>query len=251
MSNDKEPLLSVITVCFNPGRLIDKTLESIKRQHKRGKIEYIIVDGKSSDGTGVNLKNRYEDVDLLIIEEDNGIYDAMNKGLRMATGKYALFLNAGDYLAHDDIISSLDTSADIYYSDTILVNDQDTPLGLRSELTTRHLPLDGLSKDSFLQGLVVSHQSIVVKKEIAPTYIMNNLSADIDWVIKCVDAAMTITFLKDPISCFLVGGISDQKKLTSLKDRFKIMVSHFGLGKTLTQHIYFFIRYFSMKPFIK
>lgn len=251
MSHSNKPLLSIITVCYNPGRLIDKTLESIKQQQKRDLIEYIIVDGLSSDGTQSYLKNRIADVDSLLIENDDGIYDAMNKGLRMANGKYILFLNAGDYLVTDKLISNITSSADIFYSDTILTNDQNIALGLRSELTTRRLPKKRLSKDIFLQGLVVCHQSFIVKRSITPSYIMNNLSADIDWVIKCVSRAETTLFLKDPISCFLVGGISDQKKLKSLIDRFKVMVIHYGLLRTLKQHLYFVIRYFYINPSIK
>lgn len=101
--------ISVITVCKNAGNAIERTLLSVVSQNCFNEnIEYIIVDGASSDKT-VEIIQQYADKYPIkwISEPDSGIYNAMNKGIKMATGEYLLFLNAGDYLVHHNVIKSL------------------------------------------------------------------------------------------------------------------------------------------------
>jgi len=173
----------------------------------------------------------------------------MNKGLKIAQGEYILFLNAGDYLNESNLISKIESQQDIdiFYSDTLLINPQGEKLGLRSQLTTRSLPKT-LNKNSFRQGLVISHQSFIPKRSICSAYIANNLSADIDWIINCVSRSNQAFRLSAPISCFLIGGISDQRKIRSLLDRFKVMVIHFGFIQTVFIHMNFIIRFLRKKP---
>jgi len=98
--------ISIITVVYNDENRIRKTIESVINQTYNN-IEYIIVDGNSTDNT-INIINNYQNKTSLIISEaDNGIYDAMNKGLRVSTGDRVLFLNAGDELFDKYIISSI------------------------------------------------------------------------------------------------------------------------------------------------
>jgi glycosyltransferase involved in cell wall biosynthesis len=90
-----KPVLSVITIVYNNARDIDRTLLSVLNQIYDG-IEYIVVDGASNDGT-LEIIKRYESrIAKLISEKDKGIYDAMNKGLALATGDYVIFMNSGD-----------------------------------------------------------------------------------------------------------------------------------------------------------
>lgn len=247
--SDGRYYLSVITVCYNAFDVIEATISSVISQDHRELLEFIVIDGQSNDATA-DILNRYSDkIDQLIIEPDRGIYDAMNKGLHLAQGDYILYMNAGDYINSSNLITQMKQSAqaDIYYSDTILINDQSIKLGLRSELTTRTIP-DTLDKDSFRRGLVVSHQSFIPRRSIASEYIDNNLSADIDWIITCVSKSNKALKLAEPISCFLVGGISDQKKMKSLVDRFKVMVTHYGLIQTIFIHLKFVIRLLNKRP---
>lgn len=243
----EKPLISIVTVCYNAAAYIEGTIQSVVRQENRNLIEYIIIDGLSNDDTMAIVGTYNNEIDLVISEKDNGIYDAMNKGIRRATGDYILFLNAGDYLYGYDLVGCLEKqTVDIFYGDTILVNNDGKILGSRSEVTTRKLP-KALNHKSLKKGLVVSHQSFIPRRSIVPEYIEDNLSADIDWVIKCCSLASSIVCLDRPISYFLVGGISDQKKLKSLTDRFKVMSTHYGLVQTAFLHIYFVIRYLLKK----
>lgn len=98
-------LVTIITVTYNSSPLLEKTIKSLLEQPIKN-YEYIIIDGNSSDGTK-NILKKYEDkIDFYISEPDNGIYDAMNKGIKYAHGRYIYFLNSGDYL-HKDILKIL------------------------------------------------------------------------------------------------------------------------------------------------
>src|SRR5690606_11151151 len=109
--------ISIITIVYNNVRDIEYTIRSVMKQ-TYANIEYIIVDGFSTDGTLDVIEKYREEIAILISEKDNGIYDAMNKGLNVATGDYVLFLNSGDELYEDmtleKVFSSAD-NADVYY----------------------------------------------------------------------------------------------------------------------------------------
>jgi len=101
-----QPRVSVITVCLNSTKEIEKTILSIINQDYNN-LEYIIVDGGSSDGT-LNIIHSYEKyIDLWVSEPDEGIYDAMNKGIKISTGDWLLFMNAGDCFNNNFIVSGV------------------------------------------------------------------------------------------------------------------------------------------------
>ncbi len=111
-------VLSIITVCLNEQQRIKYTAESIINQ-SYNKFEWIVIDGGSTDST-LSILEKYEShIDLLVSESDNGIYDAMNKGVELSNGEYLLFLNGGDYFYSDNVISkvweSLNGYNDIVY----------------------------------------------------------------------------------------------------------------------------------------
>ena len=111
--------LSVITVCLNEKDKIHETLDSVFSQTCRNDIEYIVIDGGSTDGTEQVLRKNRSKIDILVSETDEGIYAAMNKGVELASGKYVQFLNAGDNYssvnALRDAIKSICDDADIVY----------------------------------------------------------------------------------------------------------------------------------------
>lgn len=105
MENAERPLISIVTVCFNAVQTIEKTILSVLNQ-KYSEIEYIVVDGLSTDGT-YEIVQEFADKIHIIHEKDNGIYDAMNKGILAARGEYVYFLNSGDILKSADTISNI------------------------------------------------------------------------------------------------------------------------------------------------
>lgn len=116
--------ITVVTVCYNAADLIEDTIKSVLSQ-TYDNIEYIIVDGNSSDGT-MDIVNKYSDrISKIISEPDKGIYDAMNKGIFAATGDYINFMNAGDIFTSDDAVSKvvglIDKSNDVIYGDSTMI----------------------------------------------------------------------------------------------------------------------------------
>ena len=123
--------ISVITVCFNEFESIERTLLSVFNQTFRSSIEYIVIDGQSNDGTKELLYDHKENIDFLICEEDAGLYDAMNKGISLATGDYILFLNSGDVFfapnAVENAVNKIEPGSTIIYFDSY-VRKQDGSL---------------------------------------------------------------------------------------------------------------------------
>ena len=125
--------LSIITVCLNNIDGLRKTLNSVVTQTYK-EMEWVVVDGGSNDGTYELLKTNSDKIGQWISEKDNGVYQAMNKGIRMAQGEYLLFLNAGDTLIKDTIIEQIfnhvGLSADLCFGKTWYINgDHKSPMG--------------------------------------------------------------------------------------------------------------------------
>lgn len=121
--------VSIITICYNAVDHIDETMRSVVIQEHKD-IEHIVIDGGSTDGSLDKIK-RYEDVVVHFVSEpDDGIYDAMNKGLSLATGDVIGFVNAGDMIARYDVIAAMvrefeKNKEDAIYGDAVMVNPDD------------------------------------------------------------------------------------------------------------------------------
>jgi glycosyltransferase involved in cell wall biosynthesis len=234
------PLITVITVVYNGEDHITKTIESVLNQ-SYAQIEYVIVDGKSTDRT-LEIVRAYKEIDQVISEPDQGLYDAMNKGLKIAKGDYVWFLNSGDQIYGEDtvenMVSGLSGTPDIIYGGTMIIDEEQNEIGDR-----RLKPPDRLTWKSFRQGMVVCHQSILVKREGAPEFNLEyRLSADIDWAIRAAKGAGQIHNSNLVLSRFLEGGLTTHNIKAGLKERFKIMRRFYGLVPTVLRHFVFGIR---------
>ena len=231
---DLQPILSVITIVYNNVRDIERTMLSVLNQTYPG-IEYIIIDGFSTDGT-IDVINRYKTrIAKLISEKDEGIYDAMNKGLAAATGDYVLFMNSGDEFYATDTVATVFASApdaDIYYGETEMMDDEGRNLGRR-----RHKIPRALTWRSFKYGMTVSHQAIYIRRSLTGPYDPKyQFSADIDWILRAVKKAKNIVNVNQYVAKYLVGGMSKTKHRQSLMERFAIMKRYYGLIPTLFNH---------------
>lgn len=238
------PTVSIITVTYNAERFLERTIRSVVAQETTD-YEYILIDGASTDGT-LAIINQYSDyITDWISEPDRGLYDAMNKGLHRARGRYVWFMNAGDELYDAQTLPRLlnsirATDADVYYSDALYVCDDGSrrsgsAVGLRSQVTVHSLPKHLTWRDMAL-GMKVCHQAFITKQTIAPDYPTDNLSADLDWEIRCLKAAQRVEYVPFVLCRYLIGGLSVQQHRRSLTDRFKVLVTHFGLLPTLLNH---------------
>lgn len=229
-----QPILSLITVVYNNAADIERTLLSVLNQTYKG-IEYIVVDGGSTDGT-LQIIEKYKDrIARFISEKDKGIYDAMNKGLAVATGDYVLFMNSADEFYSADTVDKVFASvpgADIYYGETEMMEAQGNSLGQR-----RHAAPTTFSWRSFKYGMSVSHQAIYIKRSLVEPYDPKyQLSADIDWIIKAAKKARVIVNVNRYVAKYQVGGMSKLKHRQSLAERFAIMKRHYGLLPTVFNH---------------
>jgi glycosyltransferase involved in cell wall biosynthesis len=229
-----QPILSVITVVYNNVTDIERTMLSVLNQTYKG-IEYIVVDGKSTDGT-LQIIEKYKDrIATFISEKDKGIYDAMNKGLAVATGDYVLFMNSADEFYAADTVANVfaaANNADIYYGETEMIDQQGKSLGQR-----RHKAPANFNWRSFKYGMSVSHQAIYIKRSLVEPYDPRyQLSADIDWILRAAQKAKTIVNVNQYVARYQVGGMSKLKHRQSLRERFDIMKRHYGLLPTLFNH---------------
>ncbi|MCJ8210716.1 glycosyltransferase [Mucilaginibacter sp. RS28] len=229
-----QPKLSVITVVYNNVRDIERTVQSVVHQTYRN-IEYIVIDGASSDGTLAILKQYSNEISKLISEPDKGIYDAMNKGLALATGDYVLFMNSGDEIYAPDTVTNIFATADdadIYYGETEMINEQGESLGQR-----RHKAPEQFTWRDFKYGMNISHQAIYIRRSLTSPYDpAYGLSADIDWILKAARQAKSIVNVHQYVAKYLVGGMSKKKHRQSLVERFQIMRKYYGLLPTIVNH---------------
>ena len=225
------PLITIITVVFNDAINLKKTIDSIICQTSDD-IEYVIIDGGSTDGTLKVIQDHNENIDYWQSESDKGTYDAMNKGIKASTGKYLLFLNAGDCFTGKNVVNCLvkdirkNYEPDILYGSTNILSENGDKI---KELA----PLRFSSINLTLFGTrTVCHQSIITKKTITSYF-------DIDYKIKG-DLAWYYDILKNvtrphvvrvdyAISSYLLGGISDNQIVNNIKERIRVVFNKKGL----------------------
>ena len=180
-----------------------------------------------------------------ISESDAGLYDAMNKGIDLASGDFLWFMNSGDKIYDSSTLSKIrqemrsNPNADIFYGQSLVIDENDNILGERHKIAPRIL-----SKKSLLKGLVVGHQSILVRKSIAPYYDLKyQITADYDWVCEILSRSKQNVYIDDYLSRFMAGGVSSIHRRKSWKERFYIMKKHFGLTQTFFAHLIIAMKY--------
>jgi glycosyltransferase involved in cell wall biosynthesis len=243
------PGISIITVCLNAENHMEQLLKSVADQTYPG-IEHIIVDGGSTDQT-LQIIERYRSKGTVLVSEpDEGLYDAMNKGMKLATGDYLLFLNSDDSLSGPDILEKVmkvGTGCDACYGEVMFVDETGHPMGLRSERTPHKVP-QRLDWRSFRRGMVVSHQAFIIRKKLAVPFDMNyTIAADIDWMIRCLRACRMVCNTGLVITWFRTGGLSKKRQRLAWKERFQILGRHYGRIPNLLQHLVIMVRYL-VKP---
>ena len=250
--------ISVITCTYNAARELQRTVDSVLEQ-SYAKVEHLIIDGQSKDAT-LDIARRYKNESdeaaqghevVLLSESDNGLYDAMNKALRMATGDYLVYLNAGDIFPSEntlemvaDSVGEDETLPAVLYGDTDIVDDEGRFLRHRRLAPPKHL-----TWRSFRQGMLVCHQAFYARTDIArqnPYDLTYRFSADVDWCIRVMKEAerqnLALRYVNEVVCHYLDGGMTVKNHRASLKERFHIMCRHYGWLSTIIMHAWFAIR---------
>lgn len=243
MHNHPTPKFSVITVCYNAEATLEDTIQSVISQTYHH-VEYIIVDGASKDRT-MDIVNRYRDrIAVVVSEPDKGLYDAMNKGIRLATGDYLCFLNAGDSFHEDDTLQQMVHSIhtlqlpDVLYGETELVDHEGHFLRMRRLQAPEHL-----TWKSFRQGMLVCHQAFFPRRDLVMPYDLRyRFSADFDWCIKIMKKSKVLHNTHLTLIDYLAEGMTTHNHQASLRERFRIMARHYGWASTVAHHAWFALR---------
>lgn len=243
-------MISIITITYNAERWLERTMQSVLAQSCKD-YEYIIVDGASKDGTVDIIKRLEPEFEGRLSwksEPDKGLYDAMNKGIARAKGDFLWFVNAGDEIYAPDTLAHIVAAAmddtDIVYGKASIVNAEGIKVSEHHKVT----PSD-LQRKHLLNGLVVCHQAILVRRSIADKYNTDyRICADYEWVVKAVTASRKNVYLDEYVCKFLTEGVSQKQRKRAWKERFHIMRAHYGLCATLWAHFLIVLKYpFSIK----
>lgn len=171
------PILSIITINYNNLKGLKQTMDSVFTQQSREQFEYIVIDGNSTDGSSDLIQENSNKIDKWLSEPDKGIYNAMNKGIKMSKGTYLLFLNSGDCLYEkttiQTIIKEFSEDLDIYYGD--IIYDE----GFKKE----HRTFPDKLTFKFFYNHNISHQASFIKKDLFDSifYYNENFKIVSDW----------------------------------------------------------------------
>ena len=237
------PLITVITVVLNDRKHISQTIESVINQSFKN-FEYIIVDGGSTDGTLDIIKKYNENIDLLISEPDNGIYDAMNKGISFSNGRYIYFLNSGDKIINKtcfyDLSTQLKNNHDILYGNINII-DSNNVGNIQEHKSFKRINL--LKK-------TICHQAIFFKKEIFSQIGVFNLDykikSDYEWLLRYYFnyGRRKVFHIQYTIADYLTGGISFNNEKDKI-EKYVILKIYFSKIEIILYQI------FNLKSFIR
>jgi len=213
--------ISVITVCRNDIKGLQQTFQSIASQDCDD-FEWLVIDGDSSDGTVEWLEGNHRLKGSWISESDGGIYDAMNKGIGLATGEYLLFMNSGDLIAQPDVLSRLiqaiereKEAPDFVYGDALDVEENGTH-HYRKSRQVSHINV----------GMITRHQAMLYRREIIVTERYPSdfkLSGDYALTARTLmKEGIQILQVSFPICLFALGGAHDEHRLKALHEDFRI-----------------------------
>lgn len=253
---------TVITITYNAEKVLERTLQSVLTQTYED-VEHLIIDGASKDKT-LALAEAYKKASddseqghkvIIKSEPDEGIYDAMNKGLTQASGDYIVFMNAGDFFPQDDTLEEIAhrchlnelPSAElpaVLYGNTDIVDGEGRYLHPR-----RLQPPAKLTWRSFRHGMLVCHQAFYARTDIAKNiqYDMQyRYSADVDWCIRVMKEAdrlgLPLYNINKVVANYTEEGATTLHHHESLRERYRVMVQHYGRVSTFLMHCWFAVR---------
>jgi glycosyltransferase involved in cell wall biosynthesis len=202
--SEDAPCVTVITVCYNAAETIEQTIQSVAIQVGVS-IEYIVIDGKSHDDTVDILLRNASFINEWVSEADQGIYDAMNKGLKRARGEWVIFLNADDYFASPNSLQ-------------MLVSDAGDYMVVAGKTIIRYEDCEVIFQPSRRFGVSLQlpfmHPSVIVRRKIFSHCgvfdTRYKIAADCDFFMRLIRAGYTTCYVDDVVSIMRDGGVSNR-----------------------------------------
>lgn len=241
-----KPLISIVTVCLNNAKDLEKTILSVKNQNY-GNKEYIIIDGGSVDDT-IDVINKYkEDISYWVSEKDNGIYDAMNKGILKSSGEIINFLNSGDCYYDNNILSIISENFEKLKNPGIIY-------GLSENFSVKenikYISGSKISEDYLWKGIQVCHQSMFFNRTLFKNLGLYDLNyknmADYEFLLRFIKSEIKneykLLFINKPLSRFILFGESDKNYLKNLNEIISISKKYFNFD--FKKILYFKIKYY-------
>ena len=220
-------LITVITVVYNDAKGLKKTIESVVNQTYKN-LEYIIIDGGSTDDGLEIIKQNESQISQWISEADKGIYDAMNKGIELATGEFILFMNAADTFYKNDsvakLMSNIPSDVDLVYGNHEVLYDSFIK-------TKKAQPPSELWK-----GMICSHQSLFVRTAILKAkkfaYHKYSIVADYHFIFSSWLEKRKFHYVNETIASYQSGGISESKLIETRWQTRKVVLSKINNFRT-------------------
>ncbi|MBF9020233.1 glycosyltransferase [Rhodobacterales bacterium HKCCA1058] len=232
--SDNDPLISdlkitVATVVFNGVDVLERTILSVKNQ-TYSNIEFIIIDGGSTDGTLEIIKKYDFLIDYWVSEDDEGIYDAMNKAEALSTGHFINFLNAGDVYYNKDtinhVVKNISESCSLIYGDVVLVGEGYEGYAKAKKFTFINLVIWGTR--------VFCHQSVFLRRTIFPKYSTDyKLKSEFNWYFDLLSKGVNAKMLPMPICAYSLGGASDRLFRLEVVETVQVLIRRCGFLSVL------------------
>lgn len=220
--------ITVITVCYNSVKTIERTIKSVLAQNY-SELEYIIVDGGSTDGTLDIIRKYKKDLSVCISEPDNGLYDAMNKGLERASGEIFAFLNSDDYYA-ENVLKRVNE-----YFKTDDIDMVSGNMYICSNESIEKAVYDKSSKENLFFDVVYPHPALFARRDLYIKYggfdTSYKIAADSDWVMKVCLGGAKVLCVEDYFTYFSDGGISSKKKYLALEEEYCMALKYAKLDE--------------------
>jgi glycosyltransferase involved in cell wall biosynthesis len=211
MNEINRPIISIITVVYNNLTGIEETILSVVNQSYKN-IEYIIIDGNSNDGTTEVIKKYTNYIDVFISEPDNGIYDAMNKGIDLATGDYIIFMNSSDIFYNYEVISEV--FCDLTRTHDIIFGDTCADYGTYNKIVKASYPKQN-------NPMSFGHQAVFVKTPILKKNRFDTnykICSDKNQFIQIFKYQPSYKYYNITISKIAAFGISNENRIATLKE---------------------------------
>jgi putative colanic acid biosynthesis glycosyltransferase len=245
-SPDFPPRVSVVTVVRNDAKGLEATMDSVAAQDYPS-VEYLVVDGASTDGTIDVVRRRAAEIDAWRSEPDGGIYDAMNKGCRMASGEYVGFMNAGDRYASADVLTRMFNpvpSAELLWGDCLIETSNGEEYDCAREVLR-----------TLYRQMTVSHQSLFVKRAALvsrPFDTSLRIAADYDFLCERLLAGASWEYRALPVSRINDRGISARNYTQSIREKRRVSLARFKEKRVAIRAYYAILSvYMSVKMLLR